>query len=352
MVFHGDHIDPAEEEEMIYIRDQKNAEDDEMQILTPILLESMFDFKSPPDLFRILKGSDKLDDATAVTTDSFSDILLPTILHTPPSIMNAATGDGDDASDISFDSYDRGGVPSPRNVISAGNATSHPLLLIPADIRYEGQVTFSSSSISRTIHLQPRPSARTESIFVPKEFPQEQPIYSDYALADSMSSFGDYGGGAEECKDDGDVSSKDEGFGYVHASGERCKEENYWGIYDGHYGSRDFMDNENIDYALDHASVQSESPVPSAQDQAVSRQPKPSIFEDLIDMFSTCLSCTEGDWSSRVIKSEFTYRTCHEGGFGPGDYGVSPAWSSDSNPTAIIHSNYAGLAAVHRPRAS
>jgi hypothetical protein len=369
MVFQGDLVDPAEEEEMIYIRDQKKAEDDEMQMLTPIMLDSMFDLKSPPDLFRILKDTDKLDDATVMTTESFSDILLPS-LNTPPRITSLESyEDNDDASEISTDSYYRGEVPSPRNVISATrNATNCPFG-IPADVRYEGEVHFSVSSFSRTIHLQPRQSAQSESIFVPKSLHQEYPIYSDYALADSMSSFGESGGGAEECKDDETVSSADEGFAYVHAGGDRCKEEDYWGIYDGHYGSRDYMDDsrDNVDYALDHASVQGSFDEPAVQSlpstshyEAFNSQDKStSIFDEIQDMFAMCFSCG-GQASNQFSKSAFSSRTApvREGGsFGPADYGVSPqtlprAYETyDPNPTPIVLSNYADYAAVYQQRA-
>lgn len=330
MVFQGDLYDPAQEEEFIYIKDQKKDDDDEMQMLTPIMLESMFDLKSPPDLFRIVKG-DKADDDTEVTTESFSDILLPT-LNTPPRIMNlGADVDDDDASEISFDSYYHGEVPSPRNVISTGHATSYPLQ-IPADIRYEGEVSFSTAPISRTIHLQPRQSANAQSIFVPKAFPEEYPVYNDYALADSVSTYGgDYGGGAEECKDEDDcASSADEGFAYVHAGGDRCKEEDYWGIYVGHYGSRDFS-NEH-DYADDHASVQSiPEPVyaPSPHYQTFERQASPTTFlEELQDVFASCFSCGgPSQWSAPDVKSAFSnqFVSARHGSqsFGPADYGVS-----------------------------
>lgn len=368
MVFQRDLADPAQEEEMIYIRDQKKAEDDEMQMLTPIMLDSMFDLKSPPDLFRIIKDTDKFDDATVMTTDSFSDILLPS-LNTPPRITSLESyEDNDDASEISMDSYDRGEVPSPRNVVSTRTATSFPLR-IPADVRYEGEVHFSVSSFSRTIHLQPRQSAQAESIFIPKSLHQEYPLYSDYALADSMSSFGESGKGAEECKDEESVTSTDEGFAYVHAGGDRCKEEDYWGIYDGHYGSRDYMEESRNDYALDHASVQGSFDEPAVQSlpstsqyEAFNTQANAtSIFDEVQDMFAMCFSFScGGQGSTQFSKSAFSSRTApvREGGsFGPADYGVSPRTpprsyeTYDPNPAPIILSNYADFAAVRQTTA-
>ena len=307
-----------------------------MQMLTPIMLESMTDLHSPFKVFRLLKEIDKPDDATEATTESFSDIMLPTF-ETPPRITTNALED-DDASEVSFDSYGLGEVPSPRNIMSTGNYSNYPLR-IPSDVLYEGQVAFSLSHAARRIHLQPRPSARADSIFVSKLFSQDYPLYAECALADSMTSFDD-NNGAEECKDDdGGAASYEEGFAYM--LGDRLKDEQYWGGYAGHYGSNDFEEDDrgNADYALDHASVQGVHHTsvqgvsiavapPSTRYESFTHQPSAESFlEDLHEFFTmSCFSCTNA-WLSkpkRSAGSNHRSRVYSGGSFEPADYGVSP----------------------------
>ena len=335
MVFYSDRVDSAEGDECIYINRDKE-DDTEMQMLTPIMLESMTDLHTPPDIFRLLKEIDKPDDATEATTESFSDIMLPTF-ETPPRITTNALED-DDASEVSFDSYGLGEVPSPRNIMSTGNYSNYPLR-IPSDVLYEGQVAFSLSHAARRIHLQPRPSARADSIFVSKLFSQDYPLYAECALADSMTSFDD-NNGAEECKDDdGGAASYEEGFAYM--LGDRLKDEQYWGGYAGHYGSNDFEEDDrgNADYALDHASVQGVHHTlvqgvsiavapPSTRYESFTHQPSAESFlEDLHEFFTmSCFSCTNA-WLSkpkRSAGSNHRSRVYSGGSFEPADYGVSP----------------------------
>ena len=329
MVFYSDRVDPADDEELLVINNDKE-EDAEMQMLTPIMLESMWQLHSPPDIFRMKDTDklDKLDDATVMTTESFSNLLLPTF-DTPPRIT-AYPVDDDDTSEVSLDSYARGEAPSPRTIVFKGIATHYPLR-IPADIRYEGEVSFLSSNFPRRINLQPRRSAMADAIFVPKTFTQGEPMYYDHALADSLSLFDDKDG-AEECKDDEcERSRHEEGFEYL--PGDRFKEEQYWGNYDGHYGSRDFEheDRNDVDYAMDHASVQ-EFPimpsVPSIRYEMFTEQPREQSFiDDIYDFFTvSCFSCSN-IWlpqSHNNSASSNPYSPRRGGSFEPDDYGVSP----------------------------
>lgn len=322
MVFLGNVSDPLEDDEFIYINKDEKNEDDEMQMLTPILLDSMFGLTTPPDIFRIVKDVDK-DDGTEVTTDSFSDLLIPNF-DTPPAITTV--GSGSDASEISMTSACRREHHSPRTVISPSVAISHPFC-IPADVRYDGKVMFAVSSAARHIHLQPRQSAQAENIFVPKSF-GENASYGEYALADSISSY-DNGHGAEECKDEEeDEPSYDEGFAYVY--GDRYKEDEYWGVYDGHYGSRDFEEDarQHVDYATDHASVQGASggaSTKSARYQEFGGHPKEqSVLEDMQELLSSFFGCGgtySAPFTSRV--SNPVNRCRSKGAFGPADYGVA-----------------------------
>jgi hypothetical protein len=326
MVYYTERVDCAEDDELISIVKDKE-EDAEMQMLTPIMLESMWDVHSPPDIFRTLKEVDKLDDDTVMTTESFSEILMPTF-DTPPRITSRPFDD-DDTSEVSFDSYGRGEVPSPRNVISKGFVTSYPFR-IPPDVRFEGEVSFLTSRNVRRINLQPRHSAYADSIFVQKTpLPLESPHVSDYALADSISCFDDRDG-AEECKDDDvGVSSNEEGFAFV--VGDRFKEDQYWGHYDGHYGSHDFeqQDRGFVDYALDHESVQGfamELPSQLARIELFSDESaEPTLWEDLHNFFSlSCFSCTNSWMQPNDHSSSNRFSSRHFGSFEPDDYGVSP----------------------------
>lgn len=329
MVYYTERVDCADDDELISIVKDKE-EDAEMQMLTPIMLESMWDLHSPPDIFRTMKEVDKLDDDTVMTTESFSGILLPTF-DTPTRITSRPLDD-DDASEVSFDSYARGEIPSPRNVISKGFVTSYPLH-IPFDVRYEGEVSFSTSNNVRRINLQPRHSAYADSIFVQKtpltEEYSEYPPVADYALADSISCFDDRDG-AEECKDDDDavLSSNEEGFAFV--IGDRFKEDQYWGDYVGHYGSHDYEEDDRglVDYALDHESVQGFAVEPPSQLVRVplfsEESSEPSFWEDLHNFFTvSCFSCSS-PWMQRndySVSNRFASR--HLGSFEPSDYGVS-----------------------------
>jgi hypothetical protein len=334
MVFYSDRVSSAEDDEYIYVAKKDKEEDTEMQMLTPIMLESMIDLHSPPnspDIFRVLKETDKTDrpdDATEMTTESFSDILLPTF-ETPPRITTNALDD-DDTSEVSFESYGLGENTSPRNITSTGNVSNYPLR-IPFDVLYEGEVIFATSHVAKRIHLQPRRSAQADSIFVPKAVTQDYPIYAEYALADSMTSFDD-NDGAEECKDDdGGVSSYEEGFAYM--LGDRFKEEQYWGDYDGHYGSHDFEEDGrgSADYALDHASVQEVSTAasgPSTRYEPFAQQPSAQSFlENLHEFFTaSCFSCTN-DFTLQPIRNRGSNHRSHKNSgssFEPADYGVSP----------------------------
>ena len=324
MVLQPNLVDPAEDDEFIYIKDEKRDED-EMELLTPVLLNSMFDLDSPPDLYRVVKDVDKPDDATEATAESMSDLMLPTF-DTPPRVRSNESSN--DLSDISLDSYGNGEAPSPRNVISPGLVINYPLR-IPSDVRYEGQVTFSvPRGAERRIRLQPRASALTDSIFVAKmTTPYIFSNYGDFALADSLSTFGGDNNGAEECKcDDEYVSKSDEGFAYVYA-GERYKEDDYWGEYDGHYGSCDAADDRvQHDYAEDHASVKGESvqlSSPSTHYQEFPSARASNIVDDLQDMFAACFSCSNSWSTSREQPSPALQTARTTGYFSPADYGVS-----------------------------
>lgn len=228
-----------------------------------------------------------------------------------------------------MNSYDRGERHSPRNVILPSIATSHPFR-IPSDVRYDGKVMFAVSSMARHIHLQPRQSAQAENIFVPKSF-GERAFYGEYSLADSISSY-DNGHGAEECKDEDDGEpSYDEGFAYVY--GDRYKEEEYWGVYDGHYGSRDF-DSEvrpNVDYAVDHASVEGVSADVSPKMPRYEEFGRPSkeqsFFNDVQDFFTACFSCDGGAYPAPFISRAYlpSSPSRSSAAYEPADYGTGRA---------------------------
>ena len=180
--------------------------------------------------------------------------------------------------------------------MSTNNVSNYPLR-IPSDVLYEGEVAFSIAHVARRIHLQPRRSAHADSIFVSKTFNrQDYPFYPECILADSLISANDKRG-TEECKDDdGGAASYDEGLAYV--VGDRLKDEQHWGEYPGHYGSRDFEEDDrgNIDYALDHASVQEVSiaalPLSTRHESSTHQPSAESFLDDLHEFFTTtCFSC-------------------------------------------------------------
>ena len=150
---------------------------------------------------------------------------------------------------------------------------------------------------------------------------------ADHALADSISCF-DERDGAEECKDDDKSRSSEEGFTFV--IGDPFKEDQYWGQYDGHYGSHDFEleDRELVDYALDHQSVQGFDVGPSGQLAHVeffNAESGASSFWDEVHNFftSSCFSCTN-TWlpQSNNMESSSSFSQ-YRRGFVPHDYGVA-----------------------------
>jgi len=306
-------VDSDDGSELISVNKDDKKDNEEVQILTPILLDSMFDTGSPRNKESLfLKDlNDEADDITQSTTYSFhgiEDLMIPSL---PSSELESSSR----ATVVSYETEIKNEVHSlsaDLTLNSFGNVESRHIahtnneefFSIPLDVRYDGLVAFAVPTLRRRISLHPISSPQIHSIFVSKAFPRELPkksaVYTDVCLADSLSNFGDYDG-VEECKDEEEYSCLDEGFSYVNQI--RQEEEAYWGAYIGHYGSRDslYEMDKNIPLVEDKKSSIHEKPrISSLETNTFSSiahgnsKNIHTLIEILSTSFTKCFSCDKG----------------------------------------------------------
>lgn len=226
-----------EDTELIYVnKGEKRDDEDEIELLNPTLVESIF------ETYLVDKPGNKCDDSTQSTVDSMGEWMLPT-LSTPSQDQFSTLGNDDSSVDSLFSlglSNDHHGimretVPSPRSPVS--ECSGQQYLSLPGDIKYEGEVVFLNSPVTRQLNLHPRYSKHSESIFVEKISQGNRskcfPVHHEACLADSLSTIDAYGGVEESKEDDEEeeisiMESEDANTQFA-----QNEEEDYWSDYVG-----------------------------------------------------------------------------------------------------------------------
>merc|ERR1712176_894379 len=102
-------VDSEDGSELIYVAKDEKKDDEEVQMLTPILLDSMFDTVSPNDKESpFLKDLDDADDVTQSTAYSFHEIEDLMI----PSLPSSGLGLPTRATVVSYETEIRNEMPS------------------------------------------------------------------------------------------------------------------------------------------------------------------------------------------------------------------------------------------------
>mmetsp|Transcript_27575 Transcript_27575/g.40727 ORF Transcript_27575/g.40727 Transcript_27575/m.40727 type:complete len:325 (-) Transcript_27575:150-1124(-) len=225
--------------ELIYVSEKKEEGDEEL--LVPFLLDSMFD-RSSPSPTAVHQFSDDLccQGQEKTKCSAFpGHLMMPTLgealgddaLRQQPSTLGEGSISYQDLGDDELrqqPSFSSSSVTIPVD-------KAHPFLF-PEDIRYEGDVTFQTSSYDRNINLAPRPldAAARASIFSPNSTPRNSQRLEFAYIDEKVFSFGSYGGAEEskEEKDDDDRANEEEGSTLSY--GKRRSEDEFW--HDLHKG--------------------------------------------------------------------------------------------------------------------